>query len=92
MTEAQRQERIAAGYLWTDTEEYIAHQARVRDLMYEFNHSKTERHPGPLLASTQVAGLFFTRCICLLLFRYGWFIIVRDERQEWHPEYAGMMR
>ena len=40
MTEAQRQERIAAGYLWTDTDEYLAHQAKVKDLMYEFNTSK----------------------------------------------------
>lgn len=40
MTEAQRQERIAAGNLWTDTDEYLAHQAKVKDLMYEFNNSK----------------------------------------------------
>ncbi|MBR3504504.1 MAG: sugar O-acetyltransferase [Clostridia bacterium] len=40
MTEQQRQSRIAAGYLWQDTEEYIAHQAKVKDLMYEFNTSK----------------------------------------------------
>ncbi len=40
MTEAQRQARIAAGYLWTDTDEYLAHQAKVKDLMYEFNTSK----------------------------------------------------
>ena len=40
MTEAQRQARIAGGYLWEDTEEYLAHQARVKDLMYEFNTSR----------------------------------------------------
>ena len=40
MTERERQARIAAGYLWEDTDEYIAHQARVKDLMYEFNTSK----------------------------------------------------
>ena len=40
MTEQKRQERIAGGYLWTDTDEYLAHQAKVKDLMYEFNTSK----------------------------------------------------
>ena len=27
MTEEQRKARIAAGYLWTDTDEYLAHPA-----------------------------------------------------------------
>ena len=40
MTEAQRRERIANGYLWADTEEYLAQQAKVKDLMYEFNQSR----------------------------------------------------
>ena len=40
MTEQERQERIANGYLWEDTDEYLAHQAKVKDLMYEFNTSK----------------------------------------------------
>lgn len=40
MTEAERQARIAAGRLWEDTEEYLAQQARVKDLMYEFNMSR----------------------------------------------------
>lgn len=40
MTVQQRQERIARGFLWTDTDEYLAHQARVKDLMYAFNTSK----------------------------------------------------
>lgn len=40
MTEQERQEAIAKGYLWYDTEKYLAHQARVKDLMYEFNASK----------------------------------------------------
>ena len=40
MTEKQRRERIAAGCLWTDTAEYLAHQAKVKDLMYEFNISR----------------------------------------------------
>lgn len=40
MTEQERQARIAAGCLWEDTDEYLAHQARVKDLMYEFNLSK----------------------------------------------------
>lgn len=40
MTEQQRQARIARGELWTDTDEYLAHQARVKDLMYEFNASR----------------------------------------------------
>lgn len=40
MTEQQRQERIARGFLWTDTDEYLAHQAQVKDLMYEFNTSR----------------------------------------------------
>ena len=40
MTEQQRWERLMAGWLWNDTDEYIAHQAVVKDLMYEFNTSK----------------------------------------------------
>ena len=40
MTEQQRQARIAGGYLWKDTDEYLAQQARVKDLMYEFNTSR----------------------------------------------------
>lgn len=40
MTEQERQVKIAKGYLWEDTEEYLAGQARVKDLMYEFNTSK----------------------------------------------------
>ena len=40
MTEKERQERIAKGYLWEDTQEYIAQQTRVKDLMYEFNMSR----------------------------------------------------
>ena len=40
MTEQERQERIANGYLWEDTDECLAHQAKVKDLMYEFNMSK----------------------------------------------------
>ena len=40
MTEQERQERIANGYLWEDTDEYLANQAKVKDLMYEFNTSK----------------------------------------------------
>ncbi|MBQ8973312.1 MAG: sugar O-acetyltransferase [Clostridia bacterium] len=40
MTEQQRMERIANGYLWEDTDEYLAHQARVKDIMYAFNSSK----------------------------------------------------
>ena len=46
MTELERKERVAKGHLWLDTEEFIAHQARIKDLMYEFNMSKpseTER-------------------------------------------------
>lgn len=39
MTEQERQERISNGYLWEDTDEYLAHQAKVKDLMYEFNRS-----------------------------------------------------
>ena len=40
MTEQERQKRIAGGYLWKDTDAYLAHQAKVKDLMYEFNTSK----------------------------------------------------
>ena len=40
MTERERWERISNGYLWEDTDEYLAHQAKVKDLMYEFNHSR----------------------------------------------------
>ncbi len=34
------EERMGKGYLWWDTEEYLENQARVRDLAYEFNHSR----------------------------------------------------
>ena len=40
MTEQERQEKIANGKLWFDTPEYLEHQARVKDLMYDFNTSK----------------------------------------------------
>lgn len=40
MTEQERQERVAKGHLWLDTEEFIAHQGKIKDLMYEFNMSK----------------------------------------------------
>ena len=40
MTEEERQERIAKGWIWEDTDEYLAQQARVKDLMYEFNQSR----------------------------------------------------
>lgn len=31
---------MKAGYLWMDTGEYMEEQARAKDLMYEFNHTK----------------------------------------------------
>ena len=40
MTEQERQYRIEHGYLWEDTDEYIAYEARVKDLVYEFNMSR----------------------------------------------------
>ena len=40
MTEQERQERVAKGQLWLDTEEFIAHQGKMKDLMYEFNMSR----------------------------------------------------
>lgn len=33
-------EKMDKGYLWWDSEEYLEHQAYVRDLAWEFNHSK----------------------------------------------------
>ncbi len=33
-------ERMKKGYLWTDTGEYLEEQARAKDLMYEFNHTR----------------------------------------------------
>lgn len=33
------EERMAKGYLWTDTGEYFEEQARAKDLVYRFNHS-----------------------------------------------------
>ena len=49
MTEQERLERISKGKLWYDTDEYLAHQAKVKDLMYDFNMSKpseTEKRAG----------------------------------------------
>ena len=40
MTEQDRQRRAENGFLWLDTEEFLAHQAKVKDLMYEFNMSR----------------------------------------------------
>ena len=40
MTEKQRQECVDKGYIWYDTDEFIAHQGKVKDLMYEFNNSR----------------------------------------------------
>lgn len=34
------EERKAKGYLWGDTDEYLELQARAKDLMYDFNHSR----------------------------------------------------
>lgn len=33
-------EKRKKGYLWSDTEEYMEEQARCKDLMYEFNHTR----------------------------------------------------
>jgi galactoside O-acetyltransferase len=33
-------ERMKKGYLWTDTGEYIEEQAKAKDLMYDFNHTR----------------------------------------------------
>lgn len=33
-------ERMKKGYLWTDTGEYLEEQARAKDLMYDFNHTR----------------------------------------------------
>lgn len=33
-------EKMAKGYLWNDTEEYLEEQRRARDLLYDFNHSR----------------------------------------------------
>ena len=33
-------ERMKKGYLWTDTGEYMEEQARAKDLMYDFNHTR----------------------------------------------------
>lgn len=33
-------ERMARGYLWYDTNEYFEEQARAKDLLWEFNHSR----------------------------------------------------
>ena len=40
MIEQERAKRISEGKLWLDTPEYLEHQAKVKDLMYEFNTSK----------------------------------------------------
>lgn len=40
MTERERQQAVADGLLWHDTEEYMTHQGKIKDLMYEFNMSK----------------------------------------------------
>ena len=55
MTEKQRQERIAGGYLWLDTDEYLAHQAKVKDLMYEFNTSR----PSEVSKRRELMGQMF---------------------------------
>ncbi len=48
MTEQERLERISEGKLWNDTDEYLAHQAKVKDLMYSLicqNQVKQRKEP-----------------------------------------------
>ena len=34
-------EKMAKGYLWGDTDEYLEEQKRAKELMYDFNTSRT---------------------------------------------------
>ena len=40
MTEQERLTNISTGKLWFDTDEYLAQQARAKDLVYDFNMSR----------------------------------------------------
>ncbi|MDD4851272.1 MAG: sugar O-acetyltransferase [Gemmiger sp.] len=40
MTEFERQQAVAGGFLWYDTEAYLAHQAEVKDKVYALNMLK----------------------------------------------------
>ena len=62
MTERERQERIEKGYLWADTDEFIAHQARVKDLMYEFNNSRPSEADKRRGLMKQMFGFVGTGC------------------------------
>ena len=63
MTEQERWERISNGYLWEDTEEFLAHQARVKDLMYEFNHSRPSEEDKRRALLPQIFAEIGEHCI-----------------------------
>ena len=49
-------ERMAKGYLWYDTGAYFEEQARAKDLMYEFNHSRPSEEEKRRALAKEIFG------------------------------------
>lgn len=49
-------ERMAKGYLWYDTGAYFEEQARAKDLMYDFNHSRPSEEEKRKALLPQIFG------------------------------------
>ena len=49
-------ERMQKGYLWYDTNEYFDEQARAKDLMFEFNHSRPSETEKRKALAKQIFG------------------------------------
>ena len=56
-------ERMAKGYLWYDTGAYFEEQARAKDLMYEFNHSRPSEEDKRRALLPQIFGEIGEHCI-----------------------------
>ena len=56
-------ERMAKGYLWYDTGAYFEEQARAKDLMYEFNHSRPSEEEKRRALQKEMFGSIGDHCI-----------------------------
>jgi len=56
-------ERMARGYLWYDTGAYFEEQARAKDLMYDFNHSRPSEEEKRKNLQKQIFGEIGDHCI-----------------------------
>ena len=56
-------ERMQKGYLWYDTGAYFEEQARAKDLMYDFNHSRPSEEGKRRELQKQIFGEIGDHCI-----------------------------